>query len=149
VLEHKAVDAARRAEAEKRGAGQVKVMRDLYNSTVSELNLADRDPTPSQHLQGAELWSALVKAVSTLNKQERRILYYSRVCGMSYEEIMPHLTMLKDGKPVLDEDGKPVPVTKVGTAKSMLSRAKQKLRKLLKEQGLIKGHEGAAEEGER
>lgn len=56
---------------------------------------------------------------------------------MSYEEILPHLTMVKGGKPLLDEAGKTVPVTKVGTAKSMFSRARQKLLELLQAAGLV------------
>ena len=56
---------------------------------------------------------------------------------MSYEEILPHLTMVKGGKSLLDEAGNPVPVTKVGTAKSMFSRARQKLLDMLKARGLV------------
>lgn len=137
VLRHKAVDAARRAKARKRGAGREKAMRDLYSSTISELGLQAGGATPSQCMMGAELASGVGHAIARLNEQDRRILHYRLVCGMSYEEILPHLTMVKGGKSLLDEAGNPVPVTKVGTAKSMFSRARQKLLDMLKARGLV------------
>jgi len=137
VLRHKAVDAARRAKARKRGEGREKAMRDLYSSTISELRLLAGGPTPSQCMMGAEMASGVKSAISKLNEQDRRILHYRLVCHMSYEEILPHLSMVKGGKPLLDEEGKPMPVTKVGTAKSMFSRARQKLLEMLKTRGLV------------
>lgn len=154
VLRNKARDAARWAKAKKRDEGREKAMADLYTSTVSQLGFPAADPTPSQHMMGNELSSAVAKAIASLSEQERKILHYRMVCKMSYEEILPHLTMLKNGEPVLDQEGKPVPVTKVGTAKSMFSRARQKLLEMLKQRGLVEqagqaGADAGAEAGEQ
>lgn len=143
VLRHKAVDAARRAKAKKRGEGREKAMRDLYTSTISELGLLANEATPSQCMMKAELASGMRHAIASLNEQDRLILHYRLVCRLPYEEILPHLTMVRGGKALLDEDGKPVPVTKVGTAKSMFSRARQKLLALLKTRGLVGGSDSS------
>ncbi len=138
VLRSKAVDQARRAKAKKRGEGHERAIEDLYSSTLSQLvGVAAADGTPSQNVMGAELAAGVKQAIARLSEQDRRILHYRLVCGMHYDEILPHLAMVRNGEPVLDDEGNPVPVTKVGTAKSMFSRARQKLLEKLKERGLV------------
>jgi len=149
ILRNKVRDAARRRKAKKRDEAREKAMADLYSSTITTLGFEADSPTPSQHMMGAELASGVRSAIAGLSEQDRRILHYRLVCHMSYEEMLPKLTMVRDGKPLLDEDGEPVPVTKVGTAKSMFSRARQKLLGMLRERGLVErgerteGAEGA------
>jgi RNA polymerase sigma factor (sigma-70 family) len=135
VLRHKAIDAARRAKAKKRGEGREKAMRDLYTSTVIELGIQSPDATPSQQLQGAELASAVSEAIAKLTDLERRILHYRLVCHMPYEKILENLKA-DDENAAPGEQDRPAP-TKLGTVKSMFSRARKKLLDTLKGSGLV------------
>ena len=127
ILKNKAVDAARRAVAKKRGEGLEKAMRDVYNSTISELGIRADHATPSQIMMGNELAAGVGEAIAKLSEQDRQILHYRLVCQMPYEEILPHLASASGVAP------------KLGTAKSMFSRAKQKLLETLKDWGLVDG----------
>ena len=90
-----------------------------YRSTddVTELELPDDAPSLQEQAEQSETQSAVRRALSRLSEEHRQVLLLRELQGMSYEEIAG----------ALDLD--------LGTVKSRIARAREKLRKYFIKQG--------------
>lgn len=86
------------------------------------LEVADRAPSPHQHAERAELREALAQGLQSLSAEHRQVLLLRELQGLSYDEIAA----------ALDLD--------LGTVKSRIARAREKLRKYLLSSGNFSGY---------
>jgi RNA polymerase sigma-70 factor (ECF subfamily) len=82
----------------------------------------DPSPTPQQHAEATELRAALAEGLNKLSPEHRQVLLLRELQGLSYEEIAD----------ALDLD--------LGTVKSRIARAREKLRKYLLMSGNFSGY---------
>ena len=83
---------------------------------------ADSAPSPHQQAERSELRQALAEGLRTLSPEHRQVLLLRELQGLSYEEIAQ----------ALDLD--------LGTVKSRIARAREKLRKYLVSSGNFSGY---------
>ena len=86
------------------------------------LEVTDPSPSPHQRAEAMELREALVQGLKTLSPEHRQVLLLRELQGLSYEEIAA----------CLDLD--------LGTVKSRIARAREKLRKYLLSSGNFSGY---------
>jgi RNA polymerase sigma-70 factor (ECF subfamily) len=110
-VEHEVVRQARRAGAEKRGGGRVRVFSDLETRLLHATAFAARDPTPSEHARAAELAERIETALLALPAHYRELIVLRQLCEMPYMEIARVLGF-----------------TEEVNARMAFSRARQKLR---------------------
>jgi len=105
--------------------------RDKRQSGPGEISLDDEEtyieptdprPTPQQHAERAEVRQALAEGLNKLSPEHRQVLLLRELQGLSYEEIAE----------VLELD--------LGTVKSRIARAREKLRKYLLRSGNFSGY---------
>jgi len=83
---------------------------------------ADPAPSPHQYAENRELQEALTEGLNTLSPEHRQVLLLRELQGLSYDEISQ----------ALDLD--------LGTVKSRIARARDKLRKYLLQSGNFSGY---------
>ena len=88
----------------------------------SFVEVADPSPSPHQQAETLELRQALVQGLNTLSPEHRKVLLLRELQGLSYEEIAACLEL------------------DLGTVKSRIARAREKLRKYLLSSGNFSGY---------
>jgi len=83
---------------------------------------SDPSPSPQQQAEGAELRQALAKGLAHLSPEHRQVLLLRELQGLSYDEIAESLDL------------------DLGTVKSRIARAREKLRKYLLRSGNFSGY---------
>lgn len=83
---------------------------------------ADTAPSPHQQAEKAELRQALIDGLRTLSAEHRQVLLLRELQGLTYEEIAQSLEL------------------DLGTVKSRIARAREKLRKYLISSGNFSGY---------
>lgn len=101
-------DALRRKKRER----TVSMMQEDETGVICEMDLPDSAPTPEEQLLSAERRARLLRALEHLDAQQREILALRIDAELSYEQIAELLHI------------------RVGTVKSRLSRARERLRVL-------------------
>ena len=86
------------------------------------VEVADPSPSPHQQAETLELRQALVQGLNTLSPEHRQVLLLRELQGLSYEEIAACLEL------------------DLGTVKSRIARAREKLRKYLLSSGNFSGY---------
>ena len=86
------------------------------------VEVADPSPSPHQQAETLELRQALVQGLNTLAPEHRQVLLLRELQGLSYEEIAACLEL------------------DLGTVKSRIARAREKLRKYLLSSGNFSGY---------
>ena len=86
------------------------------------VGVADPSPSPHQQAETLELRQALVQGLNTLSPEHRQVLLLRELQGLSYEEIAACLEL------------------DLGTVKSRIARAREKLRKYLLSSGNFSGY---------
>ncbi len=105
--------------------------RKRRQSAMEQVSLDDEEtyiepldpmPTPHQHAERQELRQLLSAGLDTLTPEHRQVLLLRELQGMSYEEIAEALEL------------------DLGTVKSRIARAREKLRKYLLQNGNFSGY---------
>lgn len=91
IVENNVRDGERRRLAQKRGSGQERVFRDVYESTIDGPALPGREATPSQIAGGREHAERVEAALLRMPDKQREILILRDRCGMSFEEVAGEL----------------------------------------------------------
>ncbi len=86
-VENNLVDKIRHGKRQKRGAGAVAQFADLGESFLAESVFAGMEPTPSQHVRGAELEQRIEEAMLRLRNRHREVINLRIYCEMSFAEI--------------------------------------------------------------
>ena len=86
----------------------------LKDESLAE-GLASNEPSPEQSYQSKEIGQAINSALNQLSKNSRAVIVLKEIEGLPYEDIAEVLN------------------TSVGTVKSRISRAREELRRLLRE----------------
>ncbi len=119
IAVNKIRDRARFRNAQKRGSGREKLMRDAFSSTMGDPGFASPLARPSQIIRGKEFEQKLGEALEELDDRHRRIIDLRDHCEMAFDEIATEMGYKK-----------------AATMRSLYKRAKTKLRELLQEKGL-------------
>ena len=107
------------------------IRREKRQSGPGEISLDDEEtyieppgpgPSPQQHAESTELRQMLAKGLATLSPEHRQVLLLRELQGLSYEEISDTLEL------------------DLGTVKSRIARAREKLRKYLLRSGNFSGY---------
>jgi RNA polymerase sigma-70 factor (ECF subfamily) len=114
-------DRFRRAKAEKRGGGRVRVLSSFRQSgdeqeELTAMVFAGKDPTPSAELSAKELGERLEKALLDLAEHHREVIVLRLLCDLSYQEI-----------------GRQLGIDQEATVRKLYSRAMAKLRAVCEE----------------
>jgi RNA polymerase sigma-70 factor (ECF subfamily) len=109
-------DVAKHANAQKRDIRRERLVAGAGAEGLSALIFVDDAPSPSALLKGKELEERLHAALLKLQPHQREVVILRQICGMSYREIAEDLGFEKEA-----------------TVRVALSRALDKLRKLLEE----------------
>ena len=86
------------------------------------LEVVDTGPSPHQQAEGQELRQALARGLGALSPEHRQVLLLRELQGLTYEEIAAALEL------------------DLGTVKSRIARAREKLRKYLVASGNFSGY---------
>ena len=119
IAVNKIRDRARLKNAQKRGAGREKLMRDAFSSTMGDPGFASPLARPSQIVRGKEFEQKLLLALEELGDRHRTIIDLRDHCEMPFEEIAGEMGYKK-----------------AATMRSLYKRAKTKLREILGDMGI-------------
>jgi RNA polymerase sigma factor (sigma-70 family) len=119
IAVNKIRDRARLRNAQKRGGGREKLMRDAFSSTMGDPGFASPLARPSQILRGREFEGKLSEALEELGERHRRIIDLRDHCEMAFDEIAGEMGYKK-----------------AATMRSLYKRAKTRLREILQTKGI-------------
>ena len=119
IAVNKIRDRARLKNAQKRGAGREKLMRDAFSSQLGDPGFASPLARPSQIVRGKEFEVKISEALEELDDRHRRIIDLRDHCEMPFEEIAGEMGYKK-----------------AATMRSLYKRAKTKLREILGKMGI-------------
>lgn len=119
IAVNKIRDRARVKNAQKRGSGREKLMRDAFSSDIGDPGFASPLARPSQIIRGKEFESKLSEALELLEERHRTIIDLRDHCEMNYDEIAAEMGYKK-----------------AATMRSLYKRAKAKLKEHLEALGI-------------
>ena len=119
IAVNKIRDRARLKNAQKRGSGREKLMRDAFSSAMGDPGIASPLARPSQIVRGKVFVQKLGLALLELDDRHRTIIDLRDHCEMPFEEIAGEMGYKK-----------------AATMRSLYKRAKTKLREILADMGM-------------
>jgi RNA polymerase sigma factor (sigma-70 family) len=119
IAVNKIRDRARQRNAQKRGSGRERLMRDAFQSSNPDPGVASPLARPSEICRGREFEAKIAEALEQLDDRHRRIIDLRDHCEMAYEEIAGEMGYKK-----------------AATMRSLYKRAKTRLRELLLDMGV-------------
>lgn len=88
IAGNKLIDLKRKKQAKRRGEGREKFLYDMFDDSVSEIDVRYCGPTPSEHARVEERTVQFDEALVELDDRHRQIIVLRDYCDMSFDEIV-------------------------------------------------------------